>query len=94
MLSDDAIKLAFGWFSFGSKATVTSNPPHANMGANRAALDELLAAKLITHEHETHYGADRHIFKGTKAIGELLQTERAKSVLLAALAHPNPSEKE
>jgi hypothetical protein len=53
----------------------------------------LLAAKLITHEHETHYGADRHIFKGTKAIGELLQTERAKSVLLAALAHPNPSEK-
>jgi hypothetical protein len=86
-VSDDAIVLAFGWFSFGAKASVTSSPPHANMAANRAALDELLAAKLITHEHEYHkrFDIDRHHFKGTAGIRDLLQTEHAKAVLASAL---------
>lgn len=86
-LSDDAILLAKGWFSFGSKASVSSHPPHANMKANQAALDELLAADLITHEHETHkrYGIDRHHFKGTTAITDVLQTTRAKTLLLDLL---------
>lgn len=90
-LSDDAIKLAFGWFSFGSKAAVTSHPPHATIKANRTALDELLEAELITHEHERHerHRIDRHHYKGTRAIGELLATERAKVVLTAALVLAN-----
>ena len=87
VLSDEAIIVAFGWFSFGEKATVTSNPPHGNMKARQAALDELIAADLITHEHETHkrYGIDRHHFKGTRALSEMLATDRAKAVLKAAL---------
>jgi hypothetical protein len=84
-LSDDAILLAFGWFSFGAKATVTSSPPHANMRANQDAIDELLAANLITHEHEQRHGLDRHHFKGTSGIKDLLGSERAKAVLTRAL---------
>jgi len=88
-LSDEAIIIGFGWFSFGSKASVTSSPPHANMQARQAGLDELLAAGLITHEHEYHkrHGIDRHHFKGTRAIMDLFGTERAKAVLKAALEH-------
>jgi hypothetical protein len=84
-LSDEAIILAFGWFSFGAKASVTSHPPHANMKANQAALDELLAAGLITHEHEQRPGIDRHHFRGSTALTGLLETKRAKAVLEAAL---------
>lgn len=99
-LSDEAIIVAFGWFSFGSKASVTSNPPHANMQSRQAALDELLALDLITHEHEQHkrYQIDRHHFKGTSEVMSLFGTERAKAVLKAALdsrekATPNPKGK-
>lgn len=86
-LTDEAIIVAFGWFSFGAKASVTSNPPHANMKARQSALDELIAADLITHEHESvpKRRIDRHHFKGTWCVMEMLGTERAKAVLLAAL---------
>jgi len=86
-LSDEAIIVGFGWFSFGAKASVTSNPPHANMQARQAALDELLAAGLITHEHEYHkrYRIDRHHFKGTRELQEVFSTERAQTVLKNAL---------
>lgn len=86
-LSDEAIIVAFGWFSFGAKASVTSNPPHANMKARQAALDELLDAKLIAHEHENRprYGIDRHHFKGTWDLTDMLSTERANAVLKTAL---------
>jgi hypothetical protein len=91
-LSDEAIIVAFGWFSFGAKASVTSNPPHASMKDRQAALDELLAAELITHEHEHHkrHGIDRHHFKGTWALQDMLQTEHAKGVLKKALGERNP----
>jgi hypothetical protein len=93
-LSDDAILVAFGWFSFGAKASVTSNPPHANMKARQPALDELLAANLITHEHEFHkrHRIDRHHFKGTWEIMDMLNSAHAKEVLTAALHARNPSE--
>jgi hypothetical protein len=86
-LSDEAILVAFGWFSFGSKASVTSNPPHANMKARQAALDELLAANLITHEHESEprYRIDRHHFRGTQAVMDLFGTKRGKAVLAIAM---------
>ena len=86
-LSDEAIIVAFGWFSFGAKATVTSHPPHANMIARQAALDELLAANLITHERETNrrLKIDRHIFRGTWAVMDMFRHPHAKAVLTAAL---------
>lgn len=90
-LSDETIAVAFGWFSFGSKASVTSNPPHANMKARQVQLDELLAADLITHEHESEpkYGIDRHHFKGTPALSDVLFTDHAKSVLQNLLEKRN-----
>ena len=86
-LSDEAIIVGFGWFSFGAKATVTSNPPHRNMTTRKAALDELLAANLITHEHECEpkYQIDRHHFRGTREIFDVLHSEHAKAVLTAAM---------
>src|SRR3546814_13664080 len=60
-LSDDAIALCLGWFSFGSKATVNINPPHANLHANTASLDELMVAGHITYEYDDR--RDRHTYK-------------------------------
>src|SRR3546814_4727038 len=57
-LSDDAIALCLGWFSFGSKATANINPPHANLHANKASLDELMVAGHITYEYDAR--RDRH----------------------------------
>jgi hypothetical protein len=86
-LSNDAILLAFGWFSFGSKGKVTSHPPHDNMTHHKDALAELQSAGLITHEHETHkrLKIDRHHFKGTSALKDMLQHPHAKAVLQSAL---------
>ena len=86
-LSDETIIVAFGWFSFGAKAKVTSNPPHANMKARQAALDELLALNLIIHEHEIdkRYKIDRHHFQGTNDLMDVLRSERSKAVLKAAM---------
>jgi hypothetical protein len=94
-LSDEAIIVAFGWFSFGAKASVTSSPPHANMKARQPALDELLAAKLITHEHESEprYKIDRHHFHGTHELMDMLSTKHAKAVISRALearSQPEP----
>lgn len=89
-ISDAAIIVAFGWFSFGAKATVTSRPPHANMKARQGEPDELVAAGLITHEHVTSkYGHDDHIFKGTKALQDLMFSDHAKAVLKATLETRN-----
>lgn len=57
------------------------------MKARQAALDELLAAKLITHEHEQHkrHKIDRHHFRGTPEVMDLFQTKRAQKVLKLAL---------
>lgn len=65
-LSDAAKELAGAWFSFGPKATINISPPHANLRANKAALDELVEAGLVTHEHEAE--RDIHTFKGTADI--------------------------
>src|SRR3546814_3027674 len=64
-LSDDAIALFHGGFSFGSKATVNINPPHANLHANKASLDELMVAGHITYEYDAR--RDRHTYKGTRS---------------------------
>lgn len=95
-LSDEAIIVAFGWFSFGAKASVTSSPPHANMESRQAALDELLSLGLITHEHEYHkrHKIDRRHFKGTPEIGSVLGTARARAILKAVLNTPNTSDGE
>lgn len=86
-LSDEAIIVGFGWFSFGAKAKVTSNPPHANLKARQAALDELLAKNLITHEHEVdkRFKIDRHHFQGTNDLMDVLHSPHAKAVLKAAM---------
>lgn len=86
-LDDETIVVAFGWFSFGAKASVTSNPPHANMKARQPALDQLLAEKLITHEHEAdkRLGIDRHHFKGTWRLMDVLHSEHGQAVLKKAM---------
>lgn len=49
-------------FSFGEKATVTSNPPHAEVLGNRAAWDELIDKRIITVRQT---GKSTFEYKGT-----------------------------
>lgn len=78
-LSDDAIALCLGWFSFGSKATVNIDAPHANLHANKAGLDELVAAGHITLEYDKR--RDRHTYKGSEAATLIRTSDRAKAVV-------------
>ena len=78
-LSDEAISLCLGWFSFGSKATVNIDAPHANLHANKAGLDELVAAGHITHEYDAR--RDRHTYKGSQAASLIRTSDRAKAVV-------------
>jgi hypothetical protein len=84
-LSDEAISLCLGWFSFGSKATVNIDPPHANLHANKAGLDELVAAGHITHEYDKR--RDRHTYKGSQAASLIRTSDRAKAVVQKLLGN-------
>src|SRR3546814_17761157 len=85
-LSDDAIALCLGWFSFGSKATVNINPPHANLHANKASLDELMVAGHITYEYDAR--RDRHTYKGTSATITIRSSARAKAIVDKLIFEP------
>lgn len=78
-LSDAAIVLCLGWFSFGSKATVNIDAPHANLHANKEAIDELVAAGHITHSYDERM--DRHTYKGSTAATLIRTSDRAKAIV-------------
>lgn len=82
-LSDDAVKLCLGWFSFGAKGTVNISPPHENKTLNQAAIDELLAIGAIVHSHEAH--RDIHTYAGTSMCDAINKTPRARSILKSVL---------
>lgn len=93
-LSPEALMLAYAWFSFGRKATVTSSPPHAMMNARKAEIDELLSYGLITieHDHDRRIGRDNYIIRGTEAIFELNHSERSKEMILRHLMEKNDAQ--
>lgn len=68
-LSQAAKELCAGWFFFGEKAVVTSHAPHASLKANRTAMDELLAAGLVSQESYNVFGSVR--FYGTVEAGKI-----------------------
>jgi hypothetical protein len=80
-LSDQAIALCLGWFSFGAVGEVNISPPHAALAANKEGLDELVTAKFITHSHEAH--RDIHTYKGSRATELVTRSARAKALLAA-----------
>jgi len=69
-LSEAARDMCAGWFFFGAKAIVKSSPPHATLTANKAALEELVAAGLVTGPHPYNdYGVVE--YHGTSAAADV-----------------------
>jgi hypothetical protein len=82
-LSEEAVELCVGWFARGSKVVLTISPPHANLHANRAALDELVARGHILHEHD---GArDAHVYRGTSATSDVRTSPRGRATAMRLL---------
>lgn len=82
-LSDAALELCLGWFSFGSKATVNIGAPYANLEANKDAINELLAAGHIVHSFDSWRKV--HTYKGTVTTGLIRTSDRAKAILMKRL---------
>lgn len=82
-LSDVALKLCLGWFSFGQKGEVNISPPHASKAANQIALDELLDAGIISHAHEC--ARDIHRYRGSDLARQICSSPRARRILSETL---------
>ena len=82
-LSEEAVELCVGWFAKGSGVTLTISPPHANLEANRAALDELVARGHILHGHDT--ARDAHVFCGTSATSDVRSSARGRATAMRLL---------
>lgn len=68
-LSEAARDLCSGSFQWGKKCTVVSHKPHAWMTKRQAAVDELVAAGLITREPYNRTGSI--LLTGTDAAGDI-----------------------
>lgn len=85
-LSEEAVELCVGWFAKGANVVLTISPPHANLHANRAALDELVARGHILHEHD---GArDAHVYRGTSATSDVRSSVRGRATAMRLLGIP------
>jgi len=82
-LSEEAVELCIGWFSRGSKVELNISPPHANLHANRAALDELEARGHIVHEHDAR--RDVHTYRGTAATALVRTSARGRATAMRLL---------
>ena len=81
-LSQAAKDMAAGWFAFGKKSVVNSHEPHATVNANRAALDELIAAGLVTAEPFNKFGS--MTYTGSDATWEIFKAKAQASDLWSA----------
>lgn len=89
-LSQNAINLCAGWFSFGVKSSVRSHPPHETYWKNKAAVDELLAAGLISRREFNGHGTFELV--GTDEAGQIGRKRAAEQ--MAELFAPPPSREE
>ena len=89
-LSDEALALNAGWFSFGKKATVTIAAPYANYKANLGAIDELIGADIITYEWDDWQKT--HVLRGTEMCNEIRQSDRSKKLIMSYLLQSNTLE--
>lgn len=82
-LSEEAVELCVGWFSRGSRVEVNIAPPHANLHANRAALDELEGRGYIEHDHDAP--SDVHTYRGTAATAIVKASPRGRATAMRLL---------
>jgi len=82
-LSEEAVEMCIGMFSRGAKVEVNISPPHANLHANRAALEELEARAYILHEHDPV--CDIHTYRGTNATSLVKTTVRGRATAMRLL---------
>lgn len=68
-LSEAAKDLCAAWFMNGTKCTVRSHESHKVMKSRQAAVDELVAAGIITREPFNQYGSV--LLTGTDQAGEI-----------------------
>lgn len=85
-LSEEAVELCVGWFAKGANVVLTISPPHANLHANRAALDELVARGHILHEHDE--ARDAHVYRGTNATSDVRSSARGRATAMRLLGIP------
>jgi hypothetical protein len=82
-LSEEALELCVGWFARGSKVELNISPPHANLHANRAALDELEARGHVSHVHDAK--RDVHTYRGTAATALAKTSRRGRATAMRLL---------
>lgn len=82
-LSEEAVELCVGWFSRGAKVEVNISPPHENLHANRAALDELEARGHVLHVHDAR--RDVHTYRGTTASALVKTSDRGRKTAMRLL---------
>ena len=82
-LSEEAVELCLGWFSRGAKVELNISPPHENLHANRAALDELVARGHILHVHDPR--RDVHTYRGTCASALVRTSDRGRRTAMRLL---------
>lgn len=82
-LSEEAVELCVGWFSRGAKVEMNISPPHENLHANRAALDELEARGHVLHVHDPR--RDVHTYRGTTASALVKTSDRGRKTAMRLL---------
>ncbi len=76
-LSMDARNLCARFFGMSAKDTLHSHPPHATLTPHRAAMDELIAAGLVSEQPFNQHGS--LLFTGSEAARAVGQSRHIES---------------
>lgn len=92
-LSMDAKNLCARFFGTSAKDTLRSHPPHATLTPLRAAMDELIAAGLVSEAPFNQHGS--LLFtgsEGARAVAQARHIEAAREAgWFSKLADPSPA---